>query len=947
MSNLAILQRVLREAQLSPAAPAPESPLVFPQDQLRFVLEYAATPEIETQRSQLAGLLGSDRFELSPLGKDRALSCFLVLRFPGVERVFQPRDLFGIAYDLADRLNLVSAEPDAGTGFYIDPETHPGDDHLEFATVLSPLCMAPGAPPPDRRWPLRSAGILGAWEKSKGAGILIGHPDTGIAAHAELDASVFDMSLAADILDGDADPTDPLLPDMANPGHGTGVASVIASPESGSIAGAAPQARIVPIRCIEDVKVFNTIPVAAAIGHAVQAQCHIVSLSLGGFAGRAMHAAIRSAIERDMIVIAAAGNCFPMVVWPAHYPEVIAVAGTNIEDQPWKGSSRGRAVDVAAPAEFVWRARRSRPVEPVTEVLAGQGTSFAAALVTGIAALWLSCFGRDAVVAQARARGITVQSLFRAALRATARKPAGWNADDLGAGIADAGALLALELANIPAAGPEAAAGGDHHMRQVLDDEMQPGVHDRQFPWPRYEAEISMILLAQARSGAPPAALSVESKSNATRPSEQLAKAVEQSSDPRLRQFGEQRGRTQLVRPLAFGGKEPAPARIGIALSRKAAGLRHEAAVIAPARAQDYLKGNGRAEQLRHLKQVLAKAGRAGGGLPDPGMRDSIMASAEEAFDHIVRGRRLSRTGLIGLETLVRLTGRPALRVRGSAVDLADPRAEDWRDRLFLVGQDADFTRHLDAVGRIDIDGIHVGTGYVVGDGIVLTNRHVLQVFAAPVPRRNNPSSWLLQSDDVTIDFAEEPSSATAKSRFRVLSVIGAGQKEILDDVINFACLDAALLAVEKTNADGTLLPQPADLLQGLANADRNRTVLVVGYPARPQSLPSGRDGEISLEVAARLSALFGADYGTKYLSPGEILQAPGQHAGDAARWTISHDATTLGGNSGSAVIGIDAPFGAMGLHFGGQWLTENYAHSLAALHAETDLFRLPALAWE
>jgi hypothetical protein len=328
-------------------------------------------------------------------------------------------------------------------------------------------------------------------------------------------------------------------------------------------------------------------------------------------------------------------------------------------------------------------------------------------------------------------------------------------------------------------------------------------------------------------------------------------------------------------------------------------------------------------------------------------MRDRIVASADEAFDHIVHGRALSRTGLIGLETLVRLTGRPALRVRGSAVDVADPRAEDWRDQLFLVGQDADFKRHLNAVGRIDIDGIHVGTGYVVGDGIVLTNRHVLQTFASPVPRRNNPTSWLLQSDDVTIDFAEEPGSASATSRFRILSVIGAGQREILDDVIDFERLDAALLQVETTNASGAALPPPADLLQGLANADRNRTVLVVGYPARPQSLPSGPDGEISQEVAARLSALFGADYGTKYLSPGRILLAPGQHAGDAARWTVSHDATTLGGNSGSAVIGIDAPFGAVGLHFGGQWLTENYAHSLAALHAGTDLFRLPALGWQ
>lgn len=55
-------------------------------------------------------------------------------------------------------------------------------------------------------------------------------------------------------------------------------------------------------------------------------------------------------------MLAAAGNCVGVVVYPARYEEVIAVAGINKADQPWKGTCRGEAVDISAPGEFVLRA---------------------------------------------------------------------------------------------------------------------------------------------------------------------------------------------------------------------------------------------------------------------------------------------------------------------------------------------------------------------------------------------------------------------------------------------------------------------------------------------------------------------------------------------------------------------------------------------------------------
>lgn len=250
------------------------------------------------------------------------------------------------------------------------------------------------------------------------------------------------------------------------------------------------------------------------------------------------------------------------------------------------------------------------------------------------------------------------------------------------------------------------------------------------------------------------------------------------------------------------------------------------------------------------------------------------------------------------------------------------------------------------SVGRIDVDEAHVGTGFVVGPGLILTNRHVLQAFAAPVPRRNDPSRWVLTADDVTIDFAEEPSPATAASRFKIKGVIGAGALEIDEDRIYFDRLDAALLEVEASNTSGGLLPPPIDLVRDPAKIARRKEIMVVGYPARPATLPTTESGDIDMAVAKRLVELFGADYGNKYASPGEIDLTTGGIPGDTPHWTMTHDATTLGGNSGSCVIGFDEPLAVLGLHFGGSWRRENYAHVVTALSRDGNFLTDPALRW-
>ena len=83
-------------------------------------------------------------------------------------------------------------------------------------------------------------------------------------------------------------------------------------------------------------------------------------MSLGGVPSFSLHRAIRRAVAADVIVLAAAGNCVGLVVWPARYDDCIAVAGTDSTDRPWRGTSHGSAVDVSAPGQNVIRAQVTR-----------------------------------------------------------------------------------------------------------------------------------------------------------------------------------------------------------------------------------------------------------------------------------------------------------------------------------------------------------------------------------------------------------------------------------------------------------------------------------------------------------------------------------------------------------------------------------------------------------
>ncbi|MGB6586741.1 MAG: DNA/RNA non-specific endonuclease, partial [Pseudolabrys sp.] len=127
---------------------------------------------------------------------------------------------------------------------------------------------------------------------------------------------------------------------------------------------------------------------------------------------------------------------------------------------------------------------------------------------------------------------------------------------------------------------------------------------------------------------------------------------------------------------------------------------------------------------------------------------------------------------------------------------------------------------------------------------------------------------------------------------------------------------DMALLRVDDLPTDRMLrlsVKSPEELL------DHN--VVVIGYPARDER------NDIALQ-----DRIFNRTYNVKRLQPGVIRARARIQSFENTVNALTHDASTLGGNSGSAVIEVDTGE-VVALHFAGEYLKANYAvpmHELA-----------------
>lgn len=343
-----------------------------------------------------------------------------------------------------------------------------GSTHVEPPLVLQnqgPLLSILTADP---EWHLKRVRAFDGWSlfadrgKIPGEGVVIAIPDTGYSFHPELAIKTTDDSpilyhRGYDFLNNDDNPFDDTAITFGkSPGHGTQLASLIVSPRGPDgvgprvgpwVTGIAPGARVIPYRVSESVIIFDSGPLIRAIRKATAERVDIINICSGRWPSAALEEAINEASAQGTIVIAAAGNEVGLVVWPAAYDKVIAVAATRADDKPWTHSSRGRKVSLSAPGADVWIAH-SRP-SPLGEgfmVAHGSGTSMATALTSGSVALWLSWHGPDVLAARYGRENIPKVLRWIIDQGYATRAPRGWNSAHFGTGILDVERLLRAPL---------------------------------------------------------------------------------------------------------------------------------------------------------------------------------------------------------------------------------------------------------------------------------------------------------------------------------------------------------------------------------------------------------------------------------------------------------------------------------------------------------------------
>lgn len=207
--------------------------------------------------------------------------------------------------------------------------------------------VEPNDPDWIKQWALQKVGAPAAWDLSTGsADVIVAIIDTGVDdTHPDLVGKLVD---GYDFVDYDTDPHD------LN-GHGThcaGIAAAAANNGTG-IAGLDWQARIMPIRALNERGNGYVSDITDGIIWAYEHGAIVLSLSLGGLnASNAMQDAINDAHAAGSLVVAAMGNDRQddnPTNYPAACNNVVAVAATDPNDQYAPYSQFGSHCDIAAP----------------------------------------------------------------------------------------------------------------------------------------------------------------------------------------------------------------------------------------------------------------------------------------------------------------------------------------------------------------------------------------------------------------------------------------------------------------------------------------------------------------------------------------------------------------------------------------------------------------------
>lgn len=158
--------------------------------------------------------------------------------------------------------------------------------------------------------------------------------------------------------------------------HGTAIASLIVG--RGVVHGAAPGAGLLAADVYGNTPAGGSATaIARALGWMAARRVPVVTISLVGPDNPLLRAAVRAAQGKGVLIVAAVGNDGPAAPpsYPASFPGVLAVTGTDSREHVLPEAGRALHVDFAAPGADMKGAAPGGGLSPL------RGTSFAAPLV--------------------------------------------------------------------------------------------------------------------------------------------------------------------------------------------------------------------------------------------------------------------------------------------------------------------------------------------------------------------------------------------------------------------------------------------------------------------------------------------------------------------------------------------------------------------------------------
>lgn len=280
-----------------------------------------------------------------------------------------------------------------------------------------------------------------------------------------------------------------------------------------------------------------------------------------------------------------------------------------------------------------------------------------------------------------------------------------------------------------------------------------------------------------------------------------------------------------------------------------------------------------------------------------------LLKEAVNKFEALESWEQMSERHLVALDMLKFSAGfRPTFLIENGKLDTAQPNADRFSD--FLNQHRCLFSTTARSVGRITITGLDVGTGFVVGHGLIMTTREILDEIAY-----ETGDTWQFKFG-AEIHFDQTDIRAKAFSFGYTVPWENDKTAKVYCDPTT---TDAPVI-IRLEQSQRLELPAPLVLNNGILPITLNDPVMLFHYTGK---LLRG------YQSYGDLYHSFDLNPGAKRMAIGEINQRRQQNF-------FGHDCITLGSARGAPIVQIhDGTAFVVGIHIADRSKGVKIAHSM------------------